>query len=61
MGHPRPKTNFKEVWWGVAGLAWLVLLANEVSPCHVGSPAQRPGCILRQQSHAQTQTQTHPG
>ncbi|MFS7899903.1 hypothetical protein Hanom_Chr12g01177211 [Helianthus anomalus] len=43
MGHPRPKVNFKGVWWGVAGMAWLVLLADEVLPCHVGSPAQCPG------------------
>ncbi|KAJ0764589.1 hypothetical protein HanPI659440_Chr08g0293821 [Helianthus annuus] len=49
MGHPRPKANFKWVWWGVAKPhhnevpPWLVLLASEVPPCHVGSPAQRPG------------------
>ncbi|MFS8028600.1 hypothetical protein Hanom_Chr16g01512421 [Helianthus anomalus] len=22
MGHPRPKANFKGVWWGAAGVAW---------------------------------------
>ncbi|KAJ0855338.1 hypothetical protein HanRHA438_Chr14g0672241 [Helianthus annuus] len=51
MGHPRPKANFKR---GMVGRGWgdvekktnfkgLVLLANEVPPCHVRSPAQRPG------------------
>ncbi|KAJ0433054.1 hypothetical protein HanIR_Chr17g0866031 [Helianthus annuus] len=53
-GAPKTKSQFLRgmVGRGWGGMAkphhnevppWLVLLANEVPPCHVGSPAQCPG------------------
>ncbi|KAJ0766372.1 hypothetical protein HanRHA438_Chr00c07g0846881 [Helianthus annuus] len=60
-GASKTKSQFQRgmVGRGWGSVAWLVLLANEVSPCHVGSPAQRLGLIPRQWGH--TQTQAHPG